>query len=70
MSRITSIVLAGQTLGTKEIDDGIWLFSFIGHGLGYVELEQRTRQKSHMRCADGFSMDPLSIVAKKLSICE
>jgi hypothetical protein len=37
-----SAVLAGQELGIKEVDDGIWLVSFISYDLGYVDLEQRT----------------------------
>ena len=39
-----SIVLAGQKLGIKEIDDGIWLVSFMHYDLGYIDLEQRTLQ--------------------------
>jgi hypothetical protein len=39
-----STVLAGQTLGIKEVDDGIWLVSFMDYDLGYIELEQRTLQ--------------------------
>jgi hypothetical protein len=37
--------LAGQKLGIKEVDDGIWLVSFISYDLGYVDLEQRTLLK-------------------------
>jgi transposase InsO family protein len=37
-------VLAGQTLGIKEVDDGIWLVSFMHYNLGYIDLEQRTLQ--------------------------
>ncbi|UCI10346.1 hypothetical protein FJ974_05035 [Mesorhizobium sp. B1-1-8] len=37
-------VLAGQRLGIKEVDDGIWLVSFMHYDLGYVDLEQRTLQ--------------------------
>src|SRR5258708_7473974 len=37
-------VLAGQTLGIKEVDDGIWLVSFMKYDLGYIDLEQRTLQ--------------------------
>jgi hypothetical protein len=37
-------VLAGQTLGIKEVDDGIWLVSFMHYDLGYIDLEQRTLQ--------------------------
>jgi transposase InsO family protein len=39
-----STVLAGQRLGIKEIDDGIWLLSFMHYDLGYIDLEQRTLQ--------------------------
>jgi transposase InsO family protein len=37
-------VLAGQMLGVKEVDDGIWLVSFMDYDLGYIDLEQRTLQ--------------------------
>nr|WP_271615230.1 integrase core domain-containing protein [Bradyrhizobium sp. CCBAU 51627] len=39
-----SVVLAGQKLGIKEVDDGIWLVSFMHYDLGYFDLEQRTLQ--------------------------
>ncbi|TCU16382.1 hypothetical protein EV132_105134 [Rhizobium sullae] len=39
-----STVLAGQKLGLKEVDDGIWLVSFMHYDLGYIDLEQRTLQ--------------------------
>ena len=39
-----SQVLAGQRLGIKEVDDGIWLISFMNYDLGYIDLEQRTLQ--------------------------
>jgi hypothetical protein len=39
-----SIVLAGQRLGIKEVDDGIWLASFMRYDLGYFDLEQKTLQ--------------------------
>ncbi len=39
-----STVLAGQRLGIKEVDDGIWLVSFMHYDLGYIDLEQRTLQ--------------------------
>ena len=39
-----SSVLAGQKLGIKEVDDGIWLVSFMQYDLGYIDLEQRTLQ--------------------------
>jgi transposase InsO family protein len=39
-----STVFAGQTVGIKEVDDGIWLVSFMHYDLGYIDLEQRTLQ--------------------------
>jgi transposase InsO family protein len=39
-----STVMAGQRLGITEVDDGIWLVSFIHYDLGYIDLEQRTLQ--------------------------
>jgi len=39
-----STVLAGQRLGIKEVDEGIWLVSFMRYDLGYFDLEQKTLQ--------------------------
>jgi transposase InsO family protein len=39
-----SAVLAGQRLGIKEVDDGIWLVTFMQYDLGYIDLEQKTLQ--------------------------
>ena len=39
-----STVLAGQRLGIKEVDEGIWLVSCIDYDLGYIDLERRTLQ--------------------------
>ena len=39
-----STVLAGQRLGIKEVDEGIWLVSFMHYDLGYIDLEQKTLQ--------------------------
>ena len=39
-----STVVAGQLVGLNEVDDGIWLVSFMHHGLGYIDLEQRALQ--------------------------
>ncbi len=39
-----STVLAGQKLGVKEVDEGIWIVSFMHYDLGYVDLEQKTLQ--------------------------
>lgn len=39
-----STCLAGQAVGIKEVDDGIWLVSFMDYDLGYVDLEEKTLQ--------------------------
>ncbi len=39
-----STVLAGQAVGIKEVDDGIWLVSFMDYDLGYIDLEEKTLQ--------------------------
>jgi hypothetical protein len=39
-----SVSLAGQAVGVKEVDDGIWLVSFMNHDLGYIDLEEKTLQ--------------------------
>jgi transposase InsO family protein len=39
-----STCLAGQAVGIKEVDDGIWLVSFMEYDLGYVDLEEKTLQ--------------------------
>ncbi len=39
-----SLCLAGQAVGIKEVDDGIWLVSFMDYDLGYIDLEERTLQ--------------------------
>ena len=39
-----STVFAGQTVGIKEADEGVWLVSFMQYDLGYFDLEQRTLQ--------------------------
>ena len=31
-------------MGIKEVDDGIWLVSFMNHDLGYIDLEEKTLQ--------------------------
>lgn len=36
--------LAVQAVGIKEVDDGIWLVSFMQYDLGYVDLEEKTLQ--------------------------
>jgi hypothetical protein len=39
-----SVSLAGQAVGIKEVDDGIWLVSFMDYDLGYIDLEEKTLQ--------------------------
>jgi hypothetical protein len=39
-----STVMAGQRLGVKEVEDGIWLVSFMKYDLRYIDLEQKTLQ--------------------------
>jgi len=39
-----STVFAGQRVGIKEVDEGIWLVSFMHYDLGYFDLEQKTLQ--------------------------
>lgn len=39
-----STCLAGQAVGIKEVDDGIWLISFMDYDLGYIDLEEKTLQ--------------------------
>lgn len=39
-----STVFAGQAVGLKEVEEGIWLVSFMDYDLGYVDLEERTLQ--------------------------
>ncbi len=33
-----SVSLAGHSVGIKEVDDGIWLVSFMNHDLGYIDF--------------------------------
>ncbi len=42
-----STALAGQAVGIKEVDDGIWLVSFMDYDLGYIDLEEKTLQPLH-----------------------
>ena len=36
-----STSLAGQAVGVKEVEDGIWLVSFMDYDLGYIDLEEK-----------------------------
>jgi len=55
-------VLAGQKFGIKEVDDGIWLVSFIRHEPGYIDLERRTLQRATRPCHNPFGtrLSPMS----------
>ncbi len=37
-------MFAGQIVGIREVDDQIWLVSFLNYDLGYIDLEQKTLQ--------------------------
>jgi putative transposase len=37
----SSQVFAGQAVGIKEVQDDIWLVSFMDYDLGYFDLETR-----------------------------
>jgi hypothetical protein len=39
-----SVTLVGQAVGVKEVDNGIWLLSFMDYDLGYIDLEEKTLQ--------------------------
>lgn len=39
-----STSLSGQAVGIKEVEDGIWLVSFMSYDLGYIDLEEKTLQ--------------------------
>jgi hypothetical protein len=39
-----STCLAGQAVGIKEVENGIWLVSFMEYDLGYLDLEEKTLQ--------------------------
>jgi hypothetical protein len=36
--------MAGQRLGLKEVDDGIWVVTFMTYDLGYIDLGQKALQ--------------------------
>jgi hypothetical protein len=59
-----STVLAGQKLGIKEVDEGIWLASFMHYDLGYFDLEQKTLQP--LDNPFGTRLSPMSVVAHVL----
>jgi transposase InsO family protein len=39
-----SHVFSGQKLGLKEVEENVWMVSFMAYDLGYVDLEEKTLQ--------------------------
>ena len=39
-----STVFAGQAVGLKEVEEGLWLVSLMDYDLGYIDLEEKTLQ--------------------------
>jgi hypothetical protein len=39
-----STVFAGQAVVIKEVEEGIWLVSFMEYDLGYIDPEEKTLQ--------------------------
>lgn len=39
-----SHVFEGQTLGLKEVEDNVWLVTFMNFDLGYIDLEEKVLQ--------------------------
>jgi hypothetical protein len=39
---LTSPAWQSLRLGIKEVDDGIWIVSFMHYDLGFIDLEQKT----------------------------
>ena len=37
-------MLAGQRLGLREVENDVWLVSFMDYDLGYIDLEARGLQ--------------------------
>jgi hypothetical protein len=44
LDKLASSLVGVSRLGIKEVDDGIWLASFMRYDLGYFDLEQKTLQ--------------------------
>ena len=42
--KMATLVFAGQAIDIKEVEEGIWLVSFMNYDLGCVDLEERTLQ--------------------------
>lgn len=37
--------LSGQLVGLKEVEENVWLVSFMDYDLGYLDLEERCLQQ-------------------------
>jgi hypothetical protein len=48
-----STVMAGQKLGLKEVEDGIWLVSFLHYDLGHIDWNRELCKPSTTRSARG-----------------
>ena len=44
-----STEFAGQAIGIKEVEEGIWLVSFMNYDLSYVDPEEKTLQPLNNR---------------------
>jgi hypothetical protein len=45
-----STVFAGQAVGIKEVEEGIWLVTFMDYDLGYIELGDLQRRRLCRAC--------------------
>jgi hypothetical protein len=43
---LDSTVFAGQAVGIKEAEEGIWLQLYGLRSLGYIDLEEQTEEKT------------------------
>jgi hypothetical protein len=58
-----STVFAGQTVGLREEDDGIWLVSFLDYDLGFFdEVEGRVEPGPNPFAAKVLTMSPVQTV--------
>jgi len=44
-----SASLAGQAVGIKKVDDGIWMVSFMDYALGYIDGDSGAGRWNHWR---------------------
>ena len=60
-------MLAGQKLGIKEVDEGIWLASFMHYDLRYFDLEQKTLQPKGPIGSPGMIGNAMNVMASSRS---